>query len=379
MADSPRVTAVIPVYNGARFIAAAIGSLQRQSLADIEILVVNDGSTDATAEIVTGIAATDPRVRLLQQPRGGQATANNLAETQARAPLLAKLDADDVALPDRLAKQAAFLAANPACGVVATKAWLIDPEGRRHSVPGRPTSPEAIHAHLFRFHSNPLVTSSVMLRRDVYRTVGGERACFGNCHDLDLWLRLGRMTTIAAIDEPLVEYRVHADQVSLTHVRQQAVECVAAFEADARRARGLPDPFSETSPRVSTDDLDRLGVSTSHLDDIVAAHVHGRHEALLASGMDPQAQMLLQSQRADTYTTPPTSRRQAYQCLMAIRQALWAKSLKNQLELFASGLALMPKGMPWLVREFLKRRVLNGCYANGSPPLSIRETCKIVL
>ena len=89
-------------------------------------------------------------------------------------------------------------------------------------------------------------------------------------------------------------------------------------------------------------------------------HVHGRHEALLASGMDLQAQMLLQSQRADTYNTPPTSRRQAYQCLMAIRQALWAKSLKNQLELFASGLALVPKGMPWLVREFLKRQVLNG-------------------
>lgn len=359
MADTPRVTAVIPVFNGARFIAAAIGSLQRQSLADIEILVVDDASTDTTAEIVTGIAAADPRVRLLRQPRGSQATANNLAETQAQAPLLAKLDADDIALPDRLAKQAAFLDAHPACGAVATKAWLIDTDGYRHGVPGRPTTAEAIHAHLFRFRSNPLVTSSAMLRRDLYRVVGGERACFGNCHDLDLWLRLGRITTIAAIDEPLVEYRVHADQVSLTHLQQQAVECVAAFEADARRAQGLPDPFSVTSPRVTAADLERLGVSASHLDDVIAAHVHGRHEALLATGMSSEAQTLLQAQLNATYTTPPTSRRRAYQCLMAIRQALQATRLKDQIELFVSGLALVPQSLPWLVGQFLKRQILN--------------------
>jgi 5'-methylthioadenosine phosphorylase len=166
--------------------------------------------------------------------------------------LLAKLDADDVALPNRLAAQVRFLEEHPDHGVVGSKAWLIDPEGRRHGVPDRATSSEAIHAHLFRFKSNPIVTSSVVLRRDLFRAAGGERACFGNCHDLDLWLRLGRMTKLAALAEPFVEYRVHADQVSLTHVRQQAVECVAAFESAARRDGGLADPFSATSPRASS-------------------------------------------------------------------------------------------------------------------------------
>ena len=355
MANTPRVTAIIPVFNGARFMAAAIASLQRQSLADIEILVVDDGSTDATAEIVTGIAAADPRVRLLQQPRGGQATANNLAETQARAPLLAKLDADDVALPDRLAKQVAFLDANSACGLVATKAWLIDPDGRRHGVPGRPTSTEAIHAHLFRFRSNPLVTSSAMLRRDVYRAVGGEQACFGDCHDLDLWLRLGRVTTIAAIDEPLVEYRVHADQVSLTHVRQQAVECVAAFEAAARRARGLPDPFLATSCRVTAEELDRLGVSPSHLDDIVAAHVHGRHEVLLAAGMTSAARSLLDGFLGNTAATPVTSRRRAYRLLMCGRQARCEGRLSEKAALLLRGSASLPAAVPWLTSQLLSR------------------------
>ena len=93
MPDTPHVTAVVPVFNGERFIAQAVASLQRQSLAAIEILVVDDGSTDATARIVAGIAALDPRVQLLRQERGGQATANNLAQSHARAPLLAKLDA----------------------------------------------------------------------------------------------------------------------------------------------------------------------------------------------------------------------------------------------------------------------------------------------
>ena len=79
MPDAPHVTAVVPVFNGERFIAQAVASLQRQSLAAIEILVVDDGSTDATARIVAGIAALDPRVQLLRQERGGQATANNLA------------------------------------------------------------------------------------------------------------------------------------------------------------------------------------------------------------------------------------------------------------------------------------------------------------
>ena len=355
MPDAPHVTAVVPVFNGERFIAQAVASLQRQSLAAIEILVVDDGSTDATARIVAGIAALDPRVQLLRQERGGQATANNLAESHARAPLLAKLDADDVALPNRLAAQVRFLEANPDHGVVGSKAWLIDPEGRRHGVPGRATSSEAIHAHLFRFKSNPIVTSSVVLRRDLFRAAGGERACFGNCHDLDLWLRLGRVTNIAAIDEPLVEYRVHADQVSLTHVRQQAVECVAAFESAARRDGGLADPFSATSPRATAAYLDRLGVSASHLDDIVAAHVHGRHEALLATGMVEQARALLDGFLRTADATALTSRRRAYRLLMCGRQARHEPRWSAKTALVARGGVALPGALPWLVAEIAAR------------------------
>lgn len=355
MADSPRVTAVIPVFNGARFIATAVGSLQRQTLADIEILVVDDGSTDETATIVAAIAAADPRVRLLRQPRGGQAVANNLAEAHARAPLLAKLDADDVALPNRLAAQVRFLEDHPDHGVVASKAWLIDSEGRRRGVPGRATDPAAIHAHLFRFQSNPIVTSSVVLRRDLFRAVGGERSCFGNCHDLDLWLRLGRMTKIAAIDEPLVEYRVHANQVSLTHVRQQAVECVAAFESAARRDGGLADPFSETSPRTTVADLDRLGVSASHLDDIVAAHVHGQHEALLATGMAEQSGALLDQFVETANSTPLTSRRWAYRMLMCGRQAMHEERLSAKAALLARCCIALPGALPWLASQVAAR------------------------
>jgi hypothetical protein len=355
MADSPRVTAVIPVFNGQRFIATAIASLQRQTLADIEILVVDDGSTDETATIVAAIAAADPRVRLLRQPRGGQAVANNLAEAHARAPLLAKLDADDVALPHRLAAQVQFLEDHPDHGVVASKAWLIDPEGRRHGVPGRATDPAAIHAHLFRFQSNPIVTSSAVLRRDLFRAVGGERACFGNCHDLDLWLRLGRLTKIAAIDEPLVEYRVHADQVSLTQVWQQGVECVAAFASASRRDHGRGDPFSAASPRATAADLDRLGVSASHLDDIVAAHVHGRHEALLAIGMAGQARTLLDRFLETADSTPLSSRRRAYRMLMCGRQAMHEERLSAKATLLARGCIALPGALPWLASQVAAR------------------------
>ena len=161
----------------------------------------------------------------------------------------------------------------------------------------------------------------------------------------------------AAIDEPLVEYRVHADQVSLTQVRQQAVECVAAFEADARRTRGLPDPFSATSLPVTAADLERLGVSPSHLDDIVAAHVHGRHELLLATGMTAQARALLDGFLGTTAATPLTSRRRAYRLLMCGRQARHEGRLLEKTARVLQGGAALPGAVPWLASQIVQRRL----------------------
>ena len=237
---APAVSVVMPVYNSARWVQGAVESIRRQTLASLELIAIDDGSTDGSTQLLEQAADDDRRVRVIRQPHRGIVEAMNRGLAESRAPLLARLDADDLAHDTRLARQAEFLNARPEAGLVGTWAIEIDEAGR---VRGRRTpepDPQALKQLLRR--TNPIIHSAVMARTDLLRRLGGYRPAFQTAEDYDLWCRASDVTEIANIPEFLVSYRVHGGGVSCGDPLRQAFSArLTKRSAVARREQGI-DP-----------------------------------------------------------------------------------------------------------------------------------------
>ena len=207
----PRVSIVMAVHDGARWLREAVDSALGQTLDDLELIVVDDGSTDATAEILASYG--DRRLSVVRQPRAGLTRSLNRGLRVAAAPLVARLDADDVALPERLARQVAFLDAHPEVGVLGTGCREIGAGGEPRGVYAPPADDAAIRRALIR--RNPFVHSSVVMRRRAVEEVGGYDETVAVAQDYELWLRLSRVTRLANLPEPLVLRRLAPDRVSV--------------------------------------------------------------------------------------------------------------------------------------------------------------------
>jgi glycosyltransferase involved in cell wall biosynthesis len=206
----PAVSVVLPVRNGERFLAEAVESILGQTLRDLELVVVDDGSVDGTAAILAGFR--DERLRILTQPARGLAAALNRGVEAARARLVARMDADDVSARERLARQLAYLHDRPRAGFAATWVAVVDEAGRELR---REVLPEA-DADLRRrlLLRNPFQHGSVMLRREALAEVGGYAAAYGRNEDYDLWRRIARCYELACVPETLYRYRVHRGAVT---------------------------------------------------------------------------------------------------------------------------------------------------------------------
>lgn len=258
-ASAPIISVAMSVYNGERFLAPAIESVLDQTLADFEFLILDDGSSDHTRAIVEHYAQRDKRIRAtFRENRGLVASLNELL-LQARAPLIARMDADDICHPDRLARQVEFLTLHPEVGVVGCWTDDIDEAGAPYTVraPDHPVTHEefltAIEAGL------PLLCHpAVAFRRALVLETGGYRAAFRHCEDLDLWLRLATVTRIANIPERLLRYRHYGEQVSSRHATLQQVGAAIARLAYAERRAGRPDPTATLETLPPIDRLDAL-------------------------------------------------------------------------------------------------------------------------
>jgi glycosyltransferase involved in cell wall biosynthesis len=207
----PEVSVVIPAYNAERTLGEALASVTAQTLGDLEVIVVDDGSTDATAEIARN--AGDGRVRALTVANGGVARARNRGMHEARGELVAFLDADDVWKPAKLERQLAVLHARGEVGMCVTAAVRIDAEGR-HIAPMRTREYDDQCAALL-LHSMVLgCISSGVVRRSLALGVGGFDPRFSQSADWDFWLRLSLVTRIAPVAEPLVLYRTYDGNMS---------------------------------------------------------------------------------------------------------------------------------------------------------------------
>jgi len=247
------------VYNGERFLAEAVDSILAQDFADFEFLIVDDGSTDGTAAMLRDYAARDARVRpLIRENRGLVASLNQLLAL-ARAPLVARMDADDVALSHRFSTQIAYLAANPDCGVAGSWTTDIDEHGQPCSA-----GPDDHPVTYKQFQHNlttggPLLAHpTVMYRRDVVLAAGGYHSAFRHCEDFDLWLRLANHTRIANVPERLLRYRHYSGQVSNRHAVEQQIGVAVSRLAWQEREAGRPDPTEHLAALPPLEGLDAL-------------------------------------------------------------------------------------------------------------------------
>lgn len=198
----PRVTVLIPVFDREAFVGEAIESVLAQDVRDLELVIVDDGSTDRTPEILREWAARDERIVVVTAPRNlGIAEAPNLGLRHARAELVARLDSDDVMTPGRLASQLDVLEKQPDVVLVSTAYELIDREGR-HLGTFREVEPHEVVRYFLGFYNLVGGGGHVMFRRAAVLDLGGYDGSFPSSEDYDLWVRLlqrGRLVVLPSI------------------------------------------------------------------------------------------------------------------------------------------------------------------------------------
>jgi Glycosyl transferase family 2 len=211
------LSVVMPVRNGASFLDASISSILSQTLTDFEFVILDDASTDGSLDVVRGWARKDARIRVVESatPLGLAGSADRVMR-EARGSVCARMDADDVSHPDRLASQWAALDAHPAASVIGTLWRGIDPTGR-------PVRPSDRWRLLRQTTFAPFTHGSIMFRREWGVTIGGYRERCAHWEDLDFYIRMARLGPIYVVAKPLYFYRFHSAMSTATRA-MQAIE-----------------------------------------------------------------------------------------------------------------------------------------------------------
>ncbi len=214
----PTISVVMPVCNAMPYLPEALKSLLEQDCDDFEIVVLDDASTDGSAEYLDGI--DDSRLRVLHCPKQGLTKLLNVGLREARGSLVARMDADDVSAPHRLSVQRSFMEANADAVVLGCQSEVIDLGGRSQGIWEFPAEDVATKLLLFR-NQTPFVHPGVMFRRDVAMAVGGYDESLPYCQDRDLWWKLAHRGRFHNHPEFLIRYRRHANSISTSKYAEQ--------------------------------------------------------------------------------------------------------------------------------------------------------------
>jgi len=203
--EMPKVTVLMSVYNGEKYLREAIDSILNQTFKNFEFLVINDGSTDSTAEILQSYQ--DPRIKIINNEKNMGLTGSlNKGLKLAKGEYIARMDADDISLPLRLEKEVEFLDKNPELGLVGILYEVIDEAGNSFGIVKYPTTDKEIKRRLL--EGNPFGHGSVMLRKECIVNVGFYRPEFKYAQDFDLLLRISEKYEVLNISEPLYKFRI---------------------------------------------------------------------------------------------------------------------------------------------------------------------------
>lgn len=229
----PAVSVILCAYNAERFLRPAVQSVLAQTFDDFEFIAVDDGSKDGTGKILDAFAARDSRVKVIHQQNTGQVKAAVNGIAASAGPLIARMDADDICRPDRLAKQVAFMNDHPEVALLGGAYELIDEKSRLLVRMGQPTDDKTLQDICLTGRC-PICQPLAMFRRDAYEKAGGYRVDFNPAEDLELWLRLGEVGRMACLPDVLLQYRQHAGSISESKqtvmIDRQREACRLAWE-----------------------------------------------------------------------------------------------------------------------------------------------------
>jgi glycosyltransferase involved in cell wall biosynthesis len=244
---TPYVSILLPVYNGARYLGAALDSLRAQTFTDFEIVAIDDGSTDETPAILAAYAQREPRLRVLRQATNqGIAAALNAGIAAARGAYLARMDADDVSAPQRLEKQVAFMDAHPEIGACGTGMQNAKAEGSSASLWIPPSAAAVVRWRLL--FGNCMSHPTVVMRRAALAALGDGppyRASAPHAEDYDLWVRLSAHTDIANLPEVLYYRHLHEGSVSRRYAAQQRRSAVEVTQRALGQLLGTDIGFAD--------------------------------------------------------------------------------------------------------------------------------------
>lgn len=241
MQSSPTISVLMPVYNTDRYVAQAVDSILNQTFVDFEFLIVDDGSTDHSLKILQDYAVKDSRIQLTSRENWGLANSLNELLSCAQGEFIARLDADDIALPTRFEKQVQFLKEHSDVVCVGSSLDWIDERGLFIGHCPMPEGNDELQS-LMLGGISLLHHPCAMMRRVALNQVGGYDPSLPYAEDLDLWLRLGEIGNLANLKETLVLYRLHSQ--SLSHIKRDGLTR-DALEACQRawQRRGIQGEF----------------------------------------------------------------------------------------------------------------------------------------
>jgi glycosyltransferase involved in cell wall biosynthesis len=226
MNETALISVIMPVYNEEKYLRKSVQSILDQTFPHFEFIIINDGSSDRSAEILDQFAQTDKRIQIVHQENKGLATSLNVGLQMARGKFIARMDADDISLPKRLEIQSGILLNDNSVGVCHSRFSLIDSEGK--AIPFRKRAG-------FRFSSlqtrwtliwrNCIGHPTVMIRREILNKYNLSYNVSAICEDYDLWCRLIEVTEFVAIRQPLLLHRLHSESFAANHGEQYLISC----------------------------------------------------------------------------------------------------------------------------------------------------------
>ncbi len=255
----PEISVVMSVYNGQPFLSEAVDSILNQSFHNYEFIIINDGSTDGSTKILQQYAAIDTRIVLIEQENKGLITALNTGLEKAKAPLIARMDADDIALPHRLEVQRNYMHSYKNIDLLGSAVTVIDEQGQPSKTITYPRTGPALDQYIYE-RGSPVAHPAVMMRREAVIDLGGYRDAYKHAEDYDLWLRMHKHGVIDNLNEVLLMYRHHRNKISVKHAYDQALISVVARHA----SKVDPDPTRELTV-LSEDTLDLFSVNQAIL------------------------------------------------------------------------------------------------------------------
>ena len=242
--NCPKVSVLMAVRNAERYLHEAVHSILEQTLSDFEFLVIDDCSTDRTSLMLNECARKDPRILLSRNREHiGLTKSLNRGLAVASGEYIARQDADDISLPQRLLREATFLDEHPNVGVVGSSNEYIDESGCSLGVSLRPTDPQFLRWHLF--FSNPFIHASVMFRRKIVANLGGYDEKFKRSQDYDLWSRCSYITELRQLPEVLIRFRKHDNAVSSIFLEEQLDTSIGIMKRNIEAFLGRAVPYEQ--------------------------------------------------------------------------------------------------------------------------------------